>query len=668
MNRNPRLGSKNRLQFNPFTRLKEAPMKTTIGIMFAFLLGISITGCTLPDSCTDGTKNGDETGIDCGGKCAQKCQVGVVDHNGCNSGADCATGICLNQRCYPAACGDGIRNGDESDIDCGGNSCPKCGGGKVCITGTDCASEKCLNGKCTDPGTNGSPDAGITPSLPDMTEVAKVPTVDMMMVNDLTPPCNQTRCGNACIDTSSDSSNCGKCGNACVGGQTCQNGACSCFVGEMSCLGKCVNTLSDASNCGACGNLCQPGEVCSAGKCTVQCGKPSVICGGNQCIDIVNDPRHCGGCNMACSANHMKTVTCQGFCNGECLPGFANCSGDKQADGCDVNLSNDPKHCGDCATVCPARPNASASCANSTCAITCNVGFGNCDFWSGNGCEINTQTDPSNCGGCAGFFGNGGAVCAQNEQCMNGKCTKPAPSCNDKQKNGFESDVDCGGGSCPRCDLNKACLVDADCLGKCVNGVCKSTANQFCAVLSDCAPGLSCSMNVCVQQQQGCNNNGIGPCKTDADCCAGSCDTGANNGVGLCRPSIVTSVTDRQNPKLVAICPGNLSLTFSAWDNTGNKVVGPANPLTVFWGVGWNGWVMEPIWCDGQPLPGDALKAYVGQSASALGLQVNENKVDISAPDQKNPGRRQQATICKDTFSTGYKIAVGLPDAPSPCP
>jgi hypothetical protein len=47
-----------------------------------------------------------------------------------------------------ATCSDGIQNGTESDIDCGG-SCPRCATGRACRTRTDCASALCSGtGQC----------------------------------------------------------------------------------------------------------------------------------------------------------------------------------------------------------------------------------------------------------------------------------------------------------------------------------------------------------------------------------------------------------------------------------------------------------------------------------------------------------------------------------------
>jgi hypothetical protein len=41
------------------------------------------------------------------------------------------------------SCTDFVRNGDETDIDCGGHDCAPCGDGRVCSVNTDCASSVC---------------------------------------------------------------------------------------------------------------------------------------------------------------------------------------------------------------------------------------------------------------------------------------------------------------------------------------------------------------------------------------------------------------------------------------------------------------------------------------------------------------------------------------------
>ncbi len=85
----------------------------------------SFVGGTEP-TCNDGIKNGDETGVDCGGSCpdcqaAPTCNDGI--QNGDETGVDCG-GSCPACSTEPT-CNDGIRNGDETGVDCGG-SCPEC--------------------------------------------------------------------------------------------------------------------------------------------------------------------------------------------------------------------------------------------------------------------------------------------------------------------------------------------------------------------------------------------------------------------------------------------------------------------------------------------------------------------------------------------------------------
>jgi hypothetical protein len=45
-------------------------------------------------------------------------------------------------------CVDGVKNGTETDVDCGGLDCAKCALGKICLVATDCASSVCSGGKC----------------------------------------------------------------------------------------------------------------------------------------------------------------------------------------------------------------------------------------------------------------------------------------------------------------------------------------------------------------------------------------------------------------------------------------------------------------------------------------------------------------------------------------
>ncbi len=45
-------------------------------------------------------------------------------------------------------CEDGVRNGRETDVDCGGGECPACVVGDQCLSDDDCESEPCVDGVC----------------------------------------------------------------------------------------------------------------------------------------------------------------------------------------------------------------------------------------------------------------------------------------------------------------------------------------------------------------------------------------------------------------------------------------------------------------------------------------------------------------------------------------
>ena len=41
----------------------------------------------------------------------------------------------------------------------------------------------------------------------------------------------------------------------------------NCPVGRTLCTSRCVDTLTDSNNCGACGNVCGTGTSCAGGVC-----------------------------------------------------------------------------------------------------------------------------------------------------------------------------------------------------------------------------------------------------------------------------------------------------------------------------------------------------------------------------------------------------------------
>lgn len=88
-----------------------------------------------PPTCEDGVQNGDEEGVDCGGSLCDPCPLPSCNDgvwNGQETGIDCGGPDCLP--CPEPSCSDGIQNQNETGIDCGG----------VCET--ECPTATCNDG------------------------------------------------------------------------------------------------------------------------------------------------------------------------------------------------------------------------------------------------------------------------------------------------------------------------------------------------------------------------------------------------------------------------------------------------------------------------------------------------------------------------------------------
>ena len=124
------------------------PACNPCGLGKACLLGadcashVCASTCQAP-SCTDGVKNGPESDIDCGGGCPKLCGV----TRACATDSDCLGGDCSSGACLPT-CKDLATDGAETDVDCGGGSCAGCGLGEACNGGADCASGTCVGSAC----------------------------------------------------------------------------------------------------------------------------------------------------------------------------------------------------------------------------------------------------------------------------------------------------------------------------------------------------------------------------------------------------------------------------------------------------------------------------------------------------------------------------------------
>lgn len=123
--------------------------------------GIPATTCAqdgvcLPNHCFDGTPNLGETAKDCGGPACLPCGAGKA----CSIPNDCVSGICATGICSAPSCSDNVKNGNETDIDCGG-ICKPCGDTQFCSSSDDCLSLVCK------PSAPGAPDKCEQPSCLD---------------------------------------------------------------------------------------------------------------------------------------------------------------------------------------------------------------------------------------------------------------------------------------------------------------------------------------------------------------------------------------------------------------------------------------------------------------------------------------------------------------------
>jgi len=118
--------------------------------------------CALP-SCGDGELQAGEFCDDgnasdsdsCLSTCVEaSCGDGFIweGNEGCDDANDDESDSCTSL-CEAPSCEDAIQSGDESDVDCGGESCSKCQLGEACGTEQDCESEACGGNVCILPAT-----------------------------------------------------------------------------------------------------------------------------------------------------------------------------------------------------------------------------------------------------------------------------------------------------------------------------------------------------------------------------------------------------------------------------------------------------------------------------------------------------------------------------------
>jgi hypothetical protein len=227
----------------------------------------------------------------------------------------------------------------------------------------------------------------------------------------------------------SDLENCGGCGLSC-GSQNaepmCIQFACvpNCLEGWGDCDGDPANgcetpIATDVQNCGGCGVVCSNNNAtpaCEAGGCVPQCEPGFLNCNediDDGCeVDIFNDPLHCGGCGLGCDSLNATTSCSEGLCTPICDAEYGDCDGDGR-NGCETELIENDQHCGACGNTCNDINADFAYCDFDSCYLECSYGFEDCDGDPNNGCETFIEGDPRNCGACGSVCApiNGAAFC-----------------------------------------------------------------------------------------------------------------------------------------------------------------------------------------------------------------------------------------------------------------
>ena len=193
-------------------------------------------------------------------------------------------------------CQNGVRDGAETDVDCGGGTCAACSDGLACAGGADCASTSCVSGICK-PLPCGGVVCGPNESCPTSGTCACGPT---QKVGGAACTTGQTCCAAGCFDLMTSAAHCGSCTNACLSGETCVGGTCKCGSNPRCPAGTECN--SNRCKCKDCNGCCVGGanggnDQCVTGTTASQCGP----IGGN-CTSCSGRTDTCANRTCVCNA------------------------------------------------------------------------------------------------------------------------------------------------------------------------------------------------------------------------------------------------------------------------------------------------------------------------------------------------------------------------------
>ncbi len=520
---------------------------------------------------------------DCDASAADGCEVDTTsDRANCGAcGRACVAGEVCSAGACRSTCAAGETNcaGSCADLTSSVSNCGTCG--RVCPAPANAAAA-CATGRCSFTCNAGFGDCDGNPANGCETSVLTSPTScgrcgNACALAHATPGCDAGRCvisrcdagfadcdgnpANGCeVDTRTSASNCGACGRACSlahATAACAGGACaiaSCASGFADCDrnpadGCEVDTRTSTAHCGGCGMACSAAggaPTCAGGACSITCAAGRGDCNmsaADGCeVDTSTSPAHCGACGRACSLANATAGCAAGACTvAMCNAGYGNCDGNP-ANGCEVNVTTSVTHCGACGRAC-SLPNATAACSSGACAVArCNAGFADCNGNPADGCEVNVTSSPANCGRCGNACNatGGTATCASGVCGIT--CAAGRGDCNMSAADGCEVDTSTTVMHCGAC--GRACSL-ANATAGCAAGACTiATCN---AGFADCDrnPANGCEVNLRT------DNGHCGACATACPsgqvCSSGACTLVCGAGLTNCGGRCVSLATDTAN-------------------------------------------------------------------------------------------------------------------------
>jgi hypothetical protein len=418
---------------------------------------------------------------DCDGDPANGCEVDTrtsAAHCGaCNRGCapPNATGACVDSACTVAACSTGFG-------DCDANASNGC--------------ETDLRGAVANCGMCGRACPAAANTVPSCVTGTCAATCVAGFGE-----CDGDRSNGCETELANSVAHCGSCGRSCltanVTAATCAGATCritTCATGFADCDGNASNgcetdTRVSPGNCGMCGNACSVmggAATCRASVCAVaSCNAGRGDCDGNAGNGCETDTQtsvvHCGTCGSGCVLPNATPRCDAGRCAvATCNTGFADCDGIAM-NGCEVDTHTSTTHCGGCGRGC-APTNAAGLCTAGVCGIgTCTTGFADCDMNASNGCEVNTQSSTAHCGGCGSLCApaNATGACTAG-RCGIATCNEGRGDCDANASNGCEVDTTSSNAHCGGC--GRACASAQSC----VAGACAPLGS--CRAIRDANP------------------------------------------------------------------------------------------------------------------------------------------------------------------------------------